>query len=154
MARSEVDRSTSRQRSLAELFSFHSAAALPKLTTADLTPIALINHSVKPNPNRSSKPANLVQYRTAALAISVIWERLYRMPQATDAVVNATSIALRPHRLFQPYLSERFTIMMSLIPAMPGLVQTSLLVFTNRHRERARRVTTFVQYKSGDTAIL
>jgi shikimate dehydrogenase len=46
---------------------------------------------------RGSGLVALLSEKTQARADLVGWDRTYRIPQATDIVVNATSIGLFPH---------------------------------------------------------
>ena len=52
---------------------------------------------VNRDPGRGGELAALVRERTPAHAEWVPWEGAYRIPEATDIVVNATSIGLFPH---------------------------------------------------------
>jgi shikimate dehydrogenase len=51
---------------------------------------------VNRDPKRGSELVALLNEKTAAKADLVGWERTYRIPEATDIVVNATSIGLFP----------------------------------------------------------
>ena len=49
------------------------------------------------DPTRGLELAALLNEKTPARAEFVEWDRPYRIPQATDIIVNATSIGLFPH---------------------------------------------------------
>ena len=46
--------------------------------------------------DRGVRLANLVRDRTAATVTSTVWEGMYRIPDQTDLLVNATPIGLHP----------------------------------------------------------
>ena len=52
---------------------------------------------VNRNPTRGSELVALLNEKTQARADLVGWDRAYRIPEASDIVVNATSIGLFPH---------------------------------------------------------
>src|ERR1700730_13126946 len=52
---------------------------------------------VNRNPTRGSELVALLNEKTQARAELVGWDRAYRIPEASDIVVNATSIGLFPH---------------------------------------------------------
>ena len=49
------------------------------------------------DPTRGSELVALLNRKTQARADLVGWDRAYRIPEASDIVVNATSIGLFPH---------------------------------------------------------
>jgi shikimate dehydrogenase len=59
---------------------------------AGATSIAIVNR----DPKRGSELVALLNEKTPAKANLVGWDRAYRIPEATDIVVNATSIGLFP----------------------------------------------------------
>ena len=63
-----------------------------ELALAGAAEITVVNRSEA----RGAPLVDLLRRRTSAAAELVVWERTYAIPQATDIVVNATSIGLVP----------------------------------------------------------
>ena len=59
---------------------------------AGATSITIVNR----DPTRGSELVALIDEKTQARADLVVWDRTYRIPEASDIVVNATSIGLFP----------------------------------------------------------
>jgi len=74
---------------------------------------------VNRDPKRGSELVALLNEKTHAEANLVVWERTFRIPEATDIIVNATSIGLFPH------VEDRLDI--DLDTLRPGLVVADVI---------------------------
>jgi shikimate dehydrogenase len=100
--RTPTDRDFSVLRTIADpagkvfvLFGAGGAARAIAMETAlaGAASITIVNRG----PTRGSELVALVIEKTQARADLVGWDRAYRIPEASDIVVNATSIGLFPH---------------------------------------------------------
>jgi len=74
---------------------------------------------VNRDPKRGSELVALLNEKTHAESNLVVWERTFRIPEATDIIVNATSIGLFPH------VEDRLDI--DLDTLRPGLVVADVI---------------------------
>jgi len=74
---------------------------------------------VNRDPKRGSELVTLLNEKTHAKANLVVWDRTFRIPEASDIIVNATSIGLFPH------VEDRLDI--DLDTLRPGLVVADVI---------------------------
>jgi shikimate dehydrogenase len=86
-----------------------------EVALAGAVSITIVNR----DPQRGSELVTLLNEKTHAKANLVVWDRAFRIPEASDIIVNATSIGLFPH------VKDRLDI--DLDTLRPGLVVADVI---------------------------
>jgi shikimate dehydrogenase len=90
-------------------------AIAAEVALAGVVSITIVNR----DPKRGSELVTLLNEKTHAKANLVLWDRTFRIPEASDIIVNATSIGLFPH------VKDRLDI--DLDTLRPGLVVADVI---------------------------
>jgi shikimate dehydrogenase len=90
-------------------------AIAAEVALAGAVSITIVNR----DPKRGSELVTLLNEKTHAKANLVLWDRTFRIPEASDIIVNATSIGLFPH------VKDRLDI--DLDTLRPGLVVADVI---------------------------